>query len=176
MFSLLTHWLTVWDQRWSLSKSKELLHCSSIHFYTITHTRNSKVCQKSMLSLRTCGGLNGVRSRKRVRLRGFAKEFLCSASVRYNWIYSIPLPTWEKGENQLMKTGHETRMSTIPRSTCTPFLPATVSCHGLYIWIRIRNSSQLSQDPGESDVCSCEQSVLTTLLMSSITMMDAQTG
>lgn len=67
-------------------------------------------------------------------------------------------------------------MSTIPRSACTPFLPAAVSCHGLYIWIRIRNSSKLSQGPGESDVCSCEQSVLTAALMSSITMMDAQTA
>lgn len=75
-----------------------------------------------------------------------------------------------------MKTGHAARMSSIPRSTCTPFLPATISCHGLYIWIRIRNSNQLSQGPRESDVCSCEQSVLTTLLMSSITMMDAQIG
>lgn len=42
--------------------------------------------------------------------------------------------------------------------------------------ITIRNSSQLSQGPWESDVCCCEQSVATTLLMSSITMMDAQTG
>lgn len=82
----------------------------------------------------------------------------------------------KKGENQLMKTEHETRMRAIPRSTCTPFLPATVSYHGLNIWISIRNSSQLSQGPWESDVCSCEQSVLTTLLMSSIMMMDARAG
>lgn len=51
-----------------------------------------------------------------------------------------------------------------------------ISCRGRHVWIRIRNSSQLSQGPWESHVCSCEQSILTALLMSSIIMMDAQTG
>lgn len=46
----------------------------------------------------------------------------------------------------------------------------------LIVWIRIKNSRQRSQGPQEYDVCSCEQSTLTAMLMSSITMMDAQTG
>lgn len=62
----------------------------------------------------------------------------------------------------------------------TLYMHAIPACYRqlpwLYIWITIRNSIQLSQGPWESHVYSCEQSVVTALLMSSITMKDAQTG
>lgn len=87
-----------------------------------------------------------------------------------------PLLTWGKRWKAVDEDGTWNQNEHYPTLTCTPFLHATVSCHGEQVWIRIWNSSQLSQGPWEFDVCSCEQSVLTTLLMSTIMMMDAKSG
>lgn len=108
-------------------------------------------------------------------LQSFAKGFyapllsdiigytVSPADVRKRWKVVDEDRAWNKNERY-------------PMLTCTPFLPAPVSCHSKYVWIRIRNSRQLSQCPWESDVCGCEQSALTAQLMSSITMMDAKLG
>lgn len=85
------------------------------------------------------------------------------ADMRKRWKPVDEDRTWSQNEQYLMHT-------------CMSFLPATISGNVSLLWIRIRNRSRLSQGPRESDVCSWEQSVLTTLLMRSIMMMDAQTG
>lgn len=86
-------------------------------------------------------------------LQGCAKGFLCSDLAGHYWIYSIPCwhekkvktSWWRQNIKSEWELSHD-YMHFIPACCCQ------VSCHGLEIWIRIRNSSQLSQGPRESDV------------------------
>lgn len=105
----------------------------------------------------------------------FPEGFECLASVGYNWIYSIPC--WHEKK---VKTSWWRQDMKPEWALSHAYMHSIPACCRQLPWLVDLDKNQKKQPafpgPREPDVCSCEQSILTTLLMSSMTMIDAQTG